>query len=60
MSHFFSKQLFARFVGYAYQQVSNDTGGNPQFGGLKSRVLGIGSPGRISVSGGGRAGLREP
>lgn len=41
-SHFFSKQLFAGLVGYAYQQVTDDTGGNPQFGGFKSRVLGIG------------------
>jgi hypothetical protein len=41
-SHFFSKQLFAGLVGYAYQQVTDDTGGNPQFGGFKSRVLGVG------------------
>jgi hypothetical protein len=42
MSHFFSKQLFAGFVGYAFQQISDDTGGNPQFGGFRSRVLGVG------------------
>jgi hypothetical protein len=41
-SHFFSKQVFAGLVGYAYQQLTDDTGGNPQFGGFKSRVLGIG------------------
>jgi len=42
MSKFLSKQAFVGLVGYAYQQVSNDTGGLPALGGFRSRVLGIG------------------
>jgi hypothetical protein len=42
MSHFMSKQLFVGFVGYAYQQVTDDFGQNPVLGGFRSRVLGIG------------------
>jgi hypothetical protein len=41
-SQFLSKQLFVGLVGYAYQQVSNDTGGSPILGGFRSRVLGVG------------------
>jgi hypothetical protein len=42
MSKFLSKQAFVGLVGYAYQQVSDDTGGLPILGGFRSRVLGIG------------------
>lgn len=41
-SHFFSKQLFAGMVGYAYQQVTNDQGAAPFLGGFRSRVFGVG------------------
>jgi len=41
-SKFLSKQVFVGLVGYAYQQVSNDTGGLPALGGFRSRVLGVG------------------
>jgi hypothetical protein len=41
-SQFLSKQLFVGLVGYAYQQVSNDTGGAAILGGFQSRVLGVG------------------
>ena len=41
-SQFLSKQLFVGLVGYAYQQVSDDTGGHPLLGGFRSRVLGVG------------------
>jgi hypothetical protein len=41
-SKFMSKQVFVGLVGYAYQQISNDTGGNPLLGGFRSRVLGLG------------------
>jgi hypothetical protein len=41
-SKFLSKQVFVGLVGYAYQQISDDTGGNPILGGFRSRVLGIG------------------
>jgi len=42
MSHFMSKQLFVGFVGYAYQQVTDDFGQPPILGGFRSRVFGIG------------------
>ena len=41
-AQFLTKQAFVGFVGYAYQQVSDDTGGNPLLGGFRSRVLGVG------------------
>lgn len=41
-SKFLSKQAFVGLVGYAYQQVSDDTGGLPALGGFRSRVFGIG------------------
>jgi hypothetical protein len=41
-SKFLSKQIFVGLVGYAYQQVSDDTGGSPLLGGFRSRVLGVG------------------
>ncbi len=41
-SQFLSKQLFVGLVGYAYQQISDDTGGAPILGGFRSRVLGVG------------------
>jgi hypothetical protein len=37
-----SKQVFTGLVGYAYQQVSDDSGGSPLLGGFRSRVLGVG------------------
>ena len=42
-SHFLSKQLCAGIAGYAYQQVTDDSGQNPILGGFRSRVLGIGA-----------------
>jgi hypothetical protein len=41
-SKFLSKQVFVGVVGYAYQQISDDTGGHPILGGFRSRVLGLG------------------
>jgi hypothetical protein len=41
-SQFLSKQLFVGLVGYAYQQISDDTGSAPILGGFRSRVLGVG------------------
>jgi hypothetical protein len=41
-AQFVSKQVFVGLVGYAYQQVSDDTGGSPLLGGFRSRVLGVG------------------
>ena len=42
VSHFMSKQLFVGFVGYAYQQITDDFGQPAVLGGFRSRVLGIG------------------
>jgi hypothetical protein len=42
MSHFMSKQLFVGFVGYAYQQITDDFGQHPVLGPFRSRVLGLG------------------
>jgi hypothetical protein len=41
-SQFLSKQLLVGLVGYAYQQLTDDEGGDPRLGGFKSRVFGIG------------------
>jgi hypothetical protein len=41
-SQFLSKQVFVGLVGYAYQQLSDDTGPHPIQTGFRSRVLGIG------------------
>jgi len=41
-SQFLSKQLFVGLVGYAYQQISDDTGPHPIQVGVRSRVLGVG------------------
>jgi hypothetical protein len=42
VSQFLTKQAFVGFVGYGYQQLSDDSGANPILGGFRSRVLGIG------------------
>src|SRR5882724_8990322 len=42
VSQFLSKQVFVGFVGYAYQQITDDFGQPPILGGFRSRVLGIG------------------
>jgi hypothetical protein len=42
VSQFLSKQVFVGFVGYAYQQITDDFGQPAAFGGFRSRVLGIG------------------
>ena len=42
VSRFLSEQVFVGFVGYAYQQITDDFGQNPALGGFRSRVLGIG------------------
>ena len=41
-SQFLSKQVFVGLVGYAYQQVTDDSGQPPFLGGMRSRVLGVG------------------
>ena len=41
-SHFLSKQVFVGFVGYAYQQITDDFGQPAVLGGFRSRVLGVG------------------
>ena len=41
-SQFLSKQVFVGLVGYLYQQVTDDFGQNPMFGGFRSRVIGVG------------------
>jgi hypothetical protein len=41
-SHFLSKQVFVGLAGYAYQQLTDDSGQNPVLGGFRSRVLGVG------------------
>lgn len=41
-SQFLSKQLFVGLVGYAYQQITDDSGQHPILGGFRSRVLAVG------------------
>lgn len=41
-AHFISKQIFVGLAGYAYQQITDDSGQNPILGGFRSRVYGIG------------------
>jgi hypothetical protein len=41
-AHFISKQVFIGLAGYAYQQITDDSGQNPILGGFRSRVLGVG------------------
>ncbi len=41
-SHFFTKQLQLGIVGYYFQQVADDFGAPPSFGGFRSRVAGVG------------------
>ncbi|MDR3448991.1 MAG: transporter [Alphaproteobacteria bacterium] len=41
-SQFISKQVFVGLVGYAYQQVTSDSGQLPVLGSMQSRVLGVG------------------
>jgi hypothetical protein len=42
VSHFMSKQVFVGFVGYAYQQITDDFGQPAVLGGFRSRIFGIG------------------
>jgi hypothetical protein len=42
LSKFLSKQVHVGLVGYAYQQLSGDSGSGAKFGEFKSRVFGIG------------------
>jgi hypothetical protein len=42
MSKFLSKQVFVGLVGYAYQQITADSGQLPILGAFESRVVGIG------------------
>jgi hypothetical protein len=42
VSQFLGKQVFVGFVGYAYQQITNDFGQPPVLGGFRSRVFGVG------------------
>jgi hypothetical protein len=41
-SHFVSKQVHIGLVGYAYQQLTSDSGSGATLGPFKSRVLGVG------------------
>jgi len=41
-SQFLSKQVFVGLVGYAYQQITDDSGQSPILGGFRSRVIGVG------------------
>jgi hypothetical protein len=41
-SHYLTKQLFVGIAGYAYQQITDDSGQNPILGGFRSRVFGVG------------------
>jgi hypothetical protein len=41
-SHFISKQVHVGLVGYAYQQLTGDSGAGATFGDFKSRVLAVG------------------
>jgi hypothetical protein len=41
-ARFLSKQVFVGLAGYAYQQVTDDSGQNPILGGFRSRILGFG------------------
>ena len=41
-SHLLTKQLFVGIAGYAYQQITDDSGQNPILGGFRSRVFGVG------------------
>lgn len=42
LSHFFTKQVHAGLVGYAFQQVTGDSGAGATLGDFKSRVFGVG------------------
>src|SRR4051812_4319710 len=41
-AHFISKQVFIGVAGYAYQQITDDSGQNPILGGFRSHIFGIG------------------
>ena len=41
-AHFVSKQVFIGLAGYAYQQITDDSGQSQLLGGFRSRVLGVG------------------
>jgi hypothetical protein len=41
-SHFLTKHFYAGVAGYAYQQITDDSGQNPILGGFRSRVFGVG------------------
>jgi hypothetical protein len=41
-SHFLTKQIFVGVAGYAYQQLTDDSGQNPILGGFRARTLGLG------------------
>jgi hypothetical protein len=47
-SHFLTKQLFVGIAGYAYQQITDDSGQNPILGGFRSRIFGVGPQIRYS------------
>jgi hypothetical protein len=41
-SHLLTKQLSVGIAGYAYQQITDDSGQNPILGGFRSRIFGVG------------------
>ena len=58
-SQFLSKQLFVGLVGYAYQQISDDSGSNPDPGWLQFAGARRWSADRVSFSGWKHAGISE-
>jgi hypothetical protein len=41
-AHFLTKQLFVGLAGYAYQEITDDSGQNPILGRFRSRAFGVG------------------
>ncbi len=59
-SKFLSKQVHIGLVGYAYQQLTADSGSGATLGDFKSRVFGRRPADRLPVSGRRAAGIPEP
>ena len=59
-SQFLSKQLLVGVVGYAYQQLTGDSGSGDRVGPFKSRVFGVRTANRLPLPGWRPPGLFEP
>ena len=59
-SHFLTKQLFVGIAGYAYQEITDDSGQNPILGRFRSRALGVGPQIGYNFPVGDHAGLSRP